>query len=391
MNIMKLVAAAAAVTALAVLGIAGPASATPTVKTDFDFSLTDGEYGYYYFPAVSKDGSLVAVVGEYECVVWILDVASGTQRAIDLGCDPRLTPGQSRGDHGFAAFSPDNSKVFVPSYSDDSVLVVDLATDTVTATVSGITEAWVVDVSPDGSTLFAWSYNDYEMYKVDLSTNQVVGSGLDISNDGYMTSMCVSSDGTKIYAPDYDSTLQVIDVATWSLDSPIVIADGSYPMSCEYDNDGNMIVNAYEYDQVARVAASDMSVTLSAEDMVGSLYSVVPSCDTIYLGDYSDTDYLGTADLTTLVAGSNVTVTTNPADSWYGYYGGDRSADGSVVALSGYQMPAPIALITSPECGSSPELPNTGVDTSALAAAGGIAIAVLVAGSIFMIVRRRVS
>jgi LPXTG-motif cell wall-anchored protein len=200
--------------------------------------------------------------------------------------------------------------------------------------------------------------------------------------------MCLSADGATLYVPDYDSNLNVVDTAAWTVGTPIVIGDGLYPYGCEMDNDGNLIVNAYEYNQVAKVTMPAGTVTLSAEDMVeGSLYSVVPSCDAIYLGD-GGLSPIGIANLSTLALETETVVPTDSAsgDGWYAFYGGDRSADGSVIAMGGTYGTDALTIIKS-DC--NPTLPDTGVDSTVAVATSALALVALAAGAFIVIARRR--
>ena len=378
MKMFSKVAVTVAISALSAFGIATPALAAPTVLSPFDFSAEadDGDYNYV---AVSPDGTLVAAVPEDGCVVMIVTVADSSFRTIELDCG-------NSDEHGHPVFSPDGSTLYVPNYTAGSVEVYDLSNDTNTRDIGGMADAWVADISPDGNTLFVHDYSDGDLFKVALSTDTVTGP-LSLPDCSYANSMCVSADGATLYVPDYDSNLNVVDVAAWSVGTPIVIGESLYPYSCEMDNDGNLIVDAYQNAQVAKVSMPAGTVTLSAEDMVGSLYSVVPSCDAIYLGDESNSP-IGIANLSTLALETATVVPTDSAsgDGWYAYYGGDRSDDGSVIAIGGYYETDALAIIKS-DC--NPTLPNTGVDTTAAVAASAFALVALAAGAFIVIARRR--
>jgi LPXTG-motif cell wall-anchored protein len=381
MKMFSKVAVTVAISALTAVGVSTPALAAPTVLSPFDFSAEsdDGDLNYV---AVSSDGALVAVVPEDGCVVMIVTVADSSFRTIDLDCE-------DSDEHGHPVFSPDGSTLYVPNYTTDSVEVYNLSNDTNTRDIPGMTEAWATAISPDGSTLYVHDYSDGNLFKVALSTDTVTGP-LSMPNGTYVNSMCLSADGATLYVPDYDSNLNVVDTAAWTVGTPIVIGDGLYPYGCEMDNNGNLIVNAYEYNQVAKVTMPAGTVTLSAEDMVeGSLYSVVPSCDAIYLGDGSASP-IGIANLSSLALETETVVPTDSAsgDGWYAYYGGDRSADGSVIAIGGYYGTDALTIIKS-DCNPAPTLPDTGVDSTVAFATSAFALVALAAGAFIIIARRR--
>ena len=382
MKMLSKVAVTVAISALSAVGIATPALAAPTVLAPFDFSAESVESDSNYV-AVSSDGALVAVVPEDGCVVMIVTVADSSFRTIDLDC------GNSADEHGHPVFSPDGSTLYVPNYTSDSVEVYNLSNDTNTRDIPGMDRAWATAISPDGSTLYVHDYSSGDLFKVALSTDTVTGP-LSMPDGSYVNSMCLSADGATLYVPDYDSNLNVVDTAAWTVGTPIVIGDGVHPYGCEMDNNGNLIVNAYEYNQVAKVTMPAGTVTLSAEDMVeGSLYSVVPSCDAIYLGD-GNASPIGIANLSSLALETETVVPTDSAsgDGWYAYFGGDRSADGSVIAIGGYYGTDALAIIKS-DCNPTPTLPDTGVDTTATVAASAFALVALAAGAFIVIARRR--
>jgi LPXTG-motif cell wall-anchored protein len=380
MKMFSRVAVTVAISALSAVGVSAPAFAAPTVVAPFDFSTESGDPDSNYV-AVSSDGALIAVVPEDGCVVMIVTVSDSSFRSIDLDCG-------NSDEHGHPVFSPDGSTLYVPNYTSDSVEVYNLSNDTNTRDIPGMTEAWATAISPDGSTLYVHDYSEGNLFKVALSTDTVTGP-LSMPNGTYVNSMCLSADGATLYVPDHDSNLNVVDTAAWTVGTPIVIGDGVVPYGCEMDNDGNLIVNAYENEQVAKVTMPAATVSLSAEDMVSGLYSVVPSCDAIYLGD-GDASPIGIANLSTLALETETVVPTDSAsgDGWYAYYGGDRSADGSVIAMGGYYGTDALAIIKS-DCNPTPTLPDTGVDTTAAVATSALALVALAAGAFIVIARRR--
>jgi DNA-binding beta-propeller fold protein YncE len=379
MEMFSKVAVTVAISALSAVGVSAPAFAAPTVLAPFDFSTESADPDSNYV-AVSSDGALVAVVPEDGCVVMIVTVADSSFRTIDLDCG-------NSDEHGHPVFSPDGSTLYVPNYTSDSVEVYNLSNDTNTRDIPGMDRAWATVISPDGSTLYVHDYASGDLYKVALSTDTVTGP-LSMPNGTYVNSMCLSADGATLYVPDYDSNLNVVDTAAWTVGTPIVIGDGVYPYGCEMDNNGNLIVNAYEYSQVAKVTMPAGTVTLSAEGMVSSLYSVVPSCDAIYLGD-GNLSPIGIANLSTLALETETVVPTDSAsgDGWYSSYGGDRSADGSVIAIGGYYGTDGLAIIKS-DCGRA-TLSDTGVDSSVAIGASAFALVALAAGAFIVIARRR--
>jgi LPXTG-motif cell wall-anchored protein len=169
----------------------------------------------------------------------------------------------------------------------------------------------------------------------------------------------------------------------------LTINGASSLYSCELDNDGNLIVGDYSNDGVYKLA-TDGTVLGSADlsDAGSYVDSAIPSCDKIYVADESNEASIPVLDLATLDAGTTIVPDETPGGKGFYGYNGDRSLDGSVIAISGYYSSDGLVIITSPECGTS-SLPDTGVDTSTTGVAVAVAAGMLVAGAIALVAIRR--
>ncbi|MFM6967454.1 MAG: YncE family protein [Microbacteriaceae bacterium] len=352
------------------LGVFGATSAT-AVTTEITNIATDGSYNLV---SVSNDGSLVAAAAEYnEIVIYTVD----TQESRIVS-----TPGT---DIGAVVFSPDNQWLYVAGYDETAIYVIDLSDDSLDRTISMPEDIWnLLTISPDGNTLYAGAYSSDNLYSVALDNNDTVSAAL-AAGDPSAWQLCISSDGSTVYFPDYSNgELDVIDTATWE------VADswttGSDPFTCTMDNDDNVyVVNSGEK-TVTKFTPAGVA-TQGAQNSVDSIYGITTSCNTLYLGDYNSNEIV-TADLTTLdETGDLIQVTSN--DSGFYTYSAARSLDGSVVAFGGYYGSDGLAVITTPECATADDsaLPQTGASVEGNIL-GGTVLAMVGAVAVF-IARRR--
>ncbi len=375
---LKKLAVAVATAGLMVLSAVTPAYAAPTVYAPIGF-----ETGPYNYVAVSNDGSLIAAVSDSSEEVHIVNVADQTSRVIDLVA----------GDYGYPAFSNDNAFLYIPNYGESGIDVLDLSTGAILRSIPGIADAWVVELSKDGDTLFARSYGDLELSKISLADDTVTGPLMLTGSTAGASAqpMCLSLDGSKLFAGNAQDAVDVIDLSTWTLETSIDVTIDSVdtePLGCETDNDGNVIVALDATGGVGKIAP-DGSFAWSGNDFVDNEVAAVPSCDKIFIGDFVTGGYLAVLEIATLDPESDLTIP-EAGSGWYAY-SGDRSADGSVVAFGGQNVSDALAVVVTPECvvASEPALPNTGVNTLAVAAAGAFALLALAAGAFVLVARRR--
>jgi DNA-binding beta-propeller fold protein YncE len=374
--------AAIAASALVTLGTVSPAFAEVTVIAPIVTADTGSRNSTGYGAAVSNDGSLAAAGMEYGGVT-IYDVASGTSTDISLS-----TLGST--DIGHITFSPDSAFLYVADYDNNEIDVVDVADGSIDRSISLNFAPWMLEASRDGAYLYASGYATGSYYQIDLSDDSVGAPLMSSSGYAYQSSMCLSADGATLYAPSYADEIDVITTSTMS-STPLTIPGASELYSCEWDNDGNLIVADYDNTLVFKLATDGTVLDSgSADDGTGYyVYAAIPSCDKIYTANYNIVADIPVFDLATLDQETSITVAETPGgDGFYGY-NGDRSLDGSVIAISGYYSTDGLVVIKSCGSESTPALANTGVDMAgngiSLAVAGGMVIA----GAIALVAIRR--
>jgi len=369
-----------------------PAIATSSVSTIAPLEITTGIEGVT-FSAVSDDGSLVAVKDEYTGVT-VYEVPSMTRHDIstgELGSD----------DTGSLVFSPDNNWLYIADYQGSGVIVIDLTNFSFDHRIDSadLGQLWMPAVSPDGDYLFAREYGG-TIYKIDLSSETVVGE-IDAGGSGDIMSLCISGDGTKLYSPTKGDALAVIDTASMTVDAQWIAGSGVRTYQCSLDNDGNIIVAMTGHESVAKFAP-DGSFIESDYPLFGNITSAVASCDTIYIGEDAWQNRLPTLNLSTLATLDTLAPSTGD------FYGesASRSADGSVIAISGYYANDGLVIVLSPDCvgansgggnsggghsngGKTEALAFTGIDPSTAIFSATVGLGLLVFGALGMVINRR--
>lgn len=176
--------------------------------------------------AISPDGTRAVVAGSSKATV----IDTSTNQVIN-----RITVGSTPLG---VVFHPTQQIVYVASYDANAVYVVNLQTNTVTTTITGISGAYGVAISPDGSKLYATATNGFSgagsVKIIDTSTNTIVGS---VTVGTGPVDIALNAAGSLAYVVNNSSaSVTKIDlttntsVATWSLtsgSSPRGIALGS--------------------------------------------------------------------------------------------------------------------------------------------------------------------
>jgi YVTN family beta-propeller protein len=215
------------VLALLLLGGAAPASADAVVST---VPLPDGANPLN--AVVSSDSTTLYVTASSS--VLVIDVASGTVTAtVPVGSSPQGL-----------ALSPDSRLLVTANAGSASVTVIDVATNAVLGTVAAGTGAFDVVISPD--SLFAYVANQVSspptVSIIDLTTLTNVGS---ISGVGsYPTGIALTADGSTLVTGNYlGESATLIDVATRTVVASVPLGTAGSRVSISPDDASAYMIN----------------------------------------------------------------------------------------------------------------------------------------------------
>jgi YVTN family beta-propeller protein len=152
-----------------------------------------------------------------EGAISVIDTASNTVvDTLDVpGSDIPMFPG----------ISPDGKTLYIPSELFNSVVVYDIASGTVRATVSLLSEADEVAITPDGRRGYVSStaFDSSSVFVFDTSTNTLIGAPIPVASGGSILRLQITPDGKHVYvSAGLGTTMTVIDTAT---NTPLSIPD----------------------------------------------------------------------------------------------------------------------------------------------------------------------
>lgn len=108
--------------------------------------------------------------------------------------------------------SYDGKKVYVTNVYSNSVSVIDMATNTVNATVKGFKEPWEIAISPDGKKAYIANSDSDKVSVLDTTKNTVTTSVIVGRNP---RGVAVTRDGKKVYVTNQkNNNVSVIDTVT---------------------------------------------------------------------------------------------------------------------------------------------------------------------------------
>jgi YVTN family beta-propeller protein len=218
--------------------------------------------------AVTPDGSKVYVTNRgdnplFGGTVSVIDTATNTVVAtIGVGILPRGV-----------AVTPDGSKVYVAN-DNSSVSVIDTATNTEVATITfdpdplyGVWPSpYGVAVTRDGGKLYVVSDSVGTVLVIDTATNTVTAR---ITTGPRPSGVAVTPDGSKVYvANSASTTVSVIDTAT---NAVATINVGSNPVGVAVTPDGSKVYVANEGSEIVSVIDTSTDTVIGSPIPVGQL------------------------------------------------------------------------------------------------------------------------
>jgi YVTN family beta-propeller protein len=123
--------------------------------------------------------------------------------------------------------SPDGSRVYIANYGDNTISVINTATNTVTATIPVCKEPAGLSVSPDGSKVYV-AYYGCDTVNVINAVTDTISATIPVCSMAYC--LCVSPDGNKVFVANEDANnISVINTATNTISATIPV--GSRPVA----------------------------------------------------------------------------------------------------------------------------------------------------------------
>lgn len=133
--------------------------------------------------------------------------------------------------------TPDGSKVYVANYGSNSVSVINTSSNAVLKTVSVGLNPIGISVSPDSKWVYVANSGSNTVSVVNTTTNTVAAT---VNVGAYPIGVCVSTDGKLVYVVNYNSNkVSVINSATNTLKATISV--GNNPHSVCISPDGKRI------------------------------------------------------------------------------------------------------------------------------------------------------
>jgi YVTN family beta-propeller protein len=155
------------------------------------------------------------------------------------------------------AVTPDGARVYVANVLDDTVSVIDTATNTVTATVTVGMFPWGVAVTPDGAHVYVANLNENTVSVIATASNTVTAT---VTVGVSPTGVAVTPDGAHVYVGNQvDGTVSVIDTASNTVTATVTVGRG--PVGVAVTPDGARVyVGNFSGNTVSVIATAGNSV-----------------------------------------------------------------------------------------------------------------------------------
>lgn len=233
--------------------------------------------------AVSADGATAYVVNQIDETVSVVDTATNTVTdTIAVGANPVAV-----------AVSPNGSRVYVSNLSGGTVSVIDTATNAVIGTITVGSHPSGLALSPLGGILYVANTEDHTVMKINTSSQTVLAT-IDVT--GYPHDVAVSPDGTRVYVTCEGvggqqgvGTLAVIETTNNTVISTIPVG-GFFPRGVAVSPNGTRVYVANQSDNTVRVIdTASLSVTATVNVGAGPIgVAVSPDGKRVYATNFDD-------------------------------------------------------------------------------------------------------
>lgn len=182
-----------------------------------------------------------------------------------------------------------NTKACVVNFFGDSMSVIDLATETIDRTVTGLTGGVAnprdVVISPDGTTAWVTTSNGL-VKKITISTGAVTSITVLAGKD--LRGIAISKDGTKVWVGNYtDSTVYRITAATNAVSAAISLTADHKPEQIRVSTNAVWVLS----NNAAVSAAYLQEINPTTEVLANTYATVYPNAKDFVIGADEKTAY----------------------------------------------------------------------------------------------------
>jgi gliding motility-associated-like protein len=156
---------------------------------------------------------------------------------------------------------------YIANSGDGSISVINVATNTVIATIIPPHDPDCVCISPDGSKAYIGCSDGSSTVTVINTTTNAIINTIPVSSSGESTGIEVTPDGTMLYVANYvDNTVSAVNTVTGAVVA--VISVGQYPYGIAISPDGSKVYVAFTYSNYISVINTATN-TVTANITVG--------------------------------------------------------------------------------------------------------------------------
>lgn len=193
-----------------------------------------------YNLAISPNGQTIYVSNFGNNTVSIIDVATNTVTGIVS--DPDST---FHGVYG-VVFNPNGQTAYVMnSDSPYSISIINTATNTVTGTIdttaAPLVEPFYMAITADGTTGYVANADSANVTVVDLTTNVATQNITLPGPDNYVTNIIIAPNGTTAYASTYYTGVYILDITNNTVSGSVASGTFNYPYAMAITADGSTL------------------------------------------------------------------------------------------------------------------------------------------------------
>ncbi|MGK2887773.1 MAG: beta-propeller fold lactonase family protein [Rhodococcus sp. (in: high G+C Gram-positive bacteria)] len=206
--------------------------------------------------------------------VSVVDIATNTVTAtVAVGAHP----------YGVAV-TPDGARVYVSNVNSNTVSVISAANNTVIATVTVGSYPYGVAVTPDGSRVYVANGESYNVSVISTATNTVIAT---VAVGGRPKGVAVTPDGSRAYVAN-GNNVSVISTATNTVTATVAVGDSPDGVAITPDGTRVYVANVYPSNGGNNVSViSTATNTVTSTVTVGGTYpsgvAVTPDGSRVYV------------------------------------------------------------------------------------------------------------